>query len=126
MVEDILPQICERFEVGPFMLTQEAFARLAAYNWPGNIRELENVLEKAAVMAEGSLIHAEDIQFEHGQLLARRPSTLKEKLASYEKELLDEAYRQCGGDRRRMADALGLSKTNLFDKIKKYGIGEDN
>lgn len=126
MVEDILPQICERFEVGPFMLTQEAFARLVAYSWPGNIRELENVLEKAAVMAEGSFIHAEDIQFERGQPLASRPSTLKEKLASYEKELLDEAYRQCGGDRRRMADVLGLSKTNLFDKIKKYGIGEDD
>ena len=51
--------------------------------------------------------------------------TLKEKLSEYEKILITEAYERFKGNRREIADFLGISKTNLFEKIHKYGLDEE-
>lgn len=77
IIEDTLPNICERLEIEPLMLTQKALDKMSGYTWPGNIRELENVLEKAAVMAEGSLIREEDVVLENPIAGNRIASTLR-------------------------------------------------
>ena len=95
------------------------------YHWPGNIRELENVLEKAAVMADGQLIREEDVVLGNPLLGNAEEQNLKERLNEYEKKIIKEAYELFDGDRKEMAAFLGISKTNLFEKIHKYGIEEE-
>ena len=89
----------------------------------GNIRELENVLEKAAVMAEDSLIREEDVVLYNPIAGNKIAYSLKERLDDYEKKYwsrhLGNSWRQ-----KENSDFLGLSKTNLFDKIHKYGIND--
>jgi Response regulator containing CheY-like receiver, AAA-type ATPase, and DNA-binding domains len=124
IIEDTLPSICDRLEIEPLMLTQKAIDKMKKYTWPGNIRELENVLEKAAVMAEGSLIREEDINLDNPIAGGNIPQTMKERVEDFEREILNRAFEQFHGDRKQVADFLGVSKTNLFDKIHKYGIKE--
>lgn len=124
IIGDTLPSICQRLETDTLMLTSQAFEKMRAYSWPGNIRELENILEKAVVMADEHFIREEDIVLDNSVDGISCPSTLKEKLAAYEKEIIQAAFIRFNGNRKQMADFLGISKTNLFDKVHKYGIGE--
>lgn len=124
IIEDTLPEICERLDIEPLMMTDEALEKMKPYQWPGNIRELENVLEKAAVLSEGNFIRAEDIVLENSIAGSKLSKTLKEKLRDYEKELIQNAFSQFPGNRRMAAEYLGISKTNLFEKIHQYGIDE--
>lgn len=75
-------------------------------------------------MADEHFIREEDIVLDNSVDGISCPSTLKEKLAAYEKEIIQAAFIRFNGNRKQMADFLGISKTNLFDKVHKYGIGE--
>ena len=122
IIDDTLPPICERLEIDPLMLTNEALTKMKKYNWPGNIRELENVLEKAAVMADEHFIREEDIVLENTVAGFTQIYTLKERMQEYEREIIFQAYEKFNGDRGQMQAYLGISKTNLFEKIHKYHI----
>lgn len=122
IIDDTLPPICERLEIEPLMLTNDALMKMKKYNWPGNIRELENVLEKAAVMADEHFIREEDIVLENSIAGFMQMHTLKERMQEYEREIIYQAYEKFNGDRRQMEEYLGISKTNLFEKIHKYHI----
>ena len=125
IIEDTLPSICERLEIDPLMLTDEALQKMKQYQWPGNIRELENVLEKAAVISEGNFIRAEDVILDNNVAGNQISKNLKEKMRSYEKELIQAAFVQFAGNRKAVAEYLGISKTNLFEKVHQYGIDEN-
>ena len=125
IIEDTLPSICERLEIEPLMLTDEALQKMKQYQWPGNIRELENVLEKAAVISEGNFIRAEDVILDNNVAGNQISKNLKEKMRSYEKELIQAAFVQFAGNRKAVAEYLGISKTNLFEKVHQYGIDEN-
>lgn len=122
IIDDTLPPICERLEIEPLMLTSEALIKMQSYNWPGNIRELENVLEKAAVMADENFIREEDVVLENSIAGFVQKHSLKERMQEYEKEIITQAYEKFNGDRHQMEEYLGISKTNLFEKIHKYNL----
>lgn len=100
-------------------LSGEAFGKLLAYNWPGNIRELENVLENAVALSESELIYAEHIHLEG---TAPAPLTLKERLKREERQILRQTLAQCGGSRVKAMELLGLSKTVFYGKLKEYQL----
>lgn len=122
IIDDTLPDICQRLEIEPLLLTNQALRKMQSYNWPGNIRELENVLEKAAVMADENFIREEDIILENSIAGFTQKHTLKERMQEYEEEIVSQAYEKFNGDRKQMAEYLGISKTNLFEKIHKYNL----
>ena len=124
IIEDTLPAICARLEIEPLMLTDDALQKMKQYQWPGNIRELENVLEKAAVLSEGNFIRADDVILDNHIAGSAITRSLKEKMKLYEKELIQAAFVQFSGNRRLVAEYLGVSKTNLFEKVHQYGIDE--
>ncbi len=100
--------------------TAAALRALAGYNWPGNIRELENSIERAVIFAEGSLIGVEDLPLPEGNALpSGRPF---KKLKEAEKELIVEALHVWEGNRTKAAEALGITRKTLFNKIKEYGL----
>ena len=68
LIDRLMEKIPQKYGVPPRSLSGEAFGKLLAYNWPGNIRELENVLENAVALSESELIYAEHIHLE-----AQRP-----------------------------------------------------
>ena len=109
-------------------LTPAAEQKLSAWHWPGNVRELGNVLERAAILADGSRIDADDVLLEGtGAAMARAGAPAAgggevRPLAEMERDAIERALRSVGGNRRRAAELLGIGERTLYDKLKRYGI----
>jgi transcriptional regulator with GAF, ATPase, and Fis domain len=114
--------------------SDEALRHLAAYSWPGNIRELENMVERIAILSDGESIGIEQIpDFVRGSQQPRMPQLEDFVLPSlgvdfnalvddYENKLIATALSQTGGNKKAAAKLLGLNRTTLVEKIKKKGL----
>ncbi len=111
-------------------ISDEAMIKLKEYNWPGNIRELENVIQRAIVLSQSSLIsleHLPQLQLaksneEEQEFNSVVDLNLKEKLNALEKSLIIEALRRSNGNRSKAAEILGINRRLLFTKINQYDI----
>lgn len=132
IVTDLLPEICDRLGVSQQVISAEALKKMQKYDWPGNIRELENVIEKACILSDGHVILPADIELspdseieENGPDSSRDENhTLHARKDAFEKEVIESTLKTFGGSRTKTADYLGIGKTSLFEKMKKYGISE--
>jgi Nif-specific regulatory protein len=113
--------------------SQDALKILATYNWPGNIRELENEVKRALVLANGKEIEVKDLSdnIREERLEVAQGSSesvggdkqlLKDRVTTLEIQMIREAMSQTEGDRRRAAKMLGLSHQGLINKLKRYGL----
>nr|WP_240490212.1 sigma-54 dependent transcriptional regulator [Planctopirus hydrillae] len=112
--------------------SEQALSAMARYRWPGNVRELVNVVERAVVLCKGSVIGLQDLpenmrRDEPAALLGvvtnvSAGSSLKTALASPEKQLIIDALESHGWNRQLTAEALGINRTTLYKKMKKFGI----
>lgn len=114
--------------------SNESLRTLASYNWPGNIRELENLVERIAILSESDEIQAEQLP-EYLSQVIRLPSSPVFDMAlpqigvdfnalvdDYENKLITTALSQTGGNKKAAAKLLGLNRTTLVEKIKKKGL----
>ncbi|MCZ6758888.1 MAG: sigma-54 dependent transcriptional regulator [Gemmatimonadetes bacterium] len=105
-------------------LHPKALAAIKKSEWPGNVRQLENAIERAVVLCEGDLISAEDVVPSVMPKAAEGgAATLKEAIDAAERRTIEVALAQCGGSRRAAAERLGISVRSLFYKLKAHGIG---
>lgn len=125
----ILGQIADRWGLPPLSLESAAMHRLAGYHFPGNVRELENILERAAVMVDGPVIDADALEFpergpaqRNGALAVNDSVGLDDQLAEQERAALEAALAKTGGNRTAAARLLGLSFRQLRYRLKKLGI----
>lgn len=118
LIDHLMEKIIRKYGMSKKVLSGEAVNRLLAYDWPGNIRELENVLESALVLSESDIIYAEHIRLEQSP----RRMTLRERLRQEEEKIIRQTLAQCGGSRVRAMEELGLSKTVFYGKLKEYQI----
>lgn len=98
-----------------------AFDKLKKYPWPGNIRELEHVIEKTVILVDNKLLNADDFQFHtpiKNNLSKRKVFSLEEN----EKIIIRDAMRECNGNMSDTADRLGITRATLYRKIKKYDL----
>ena len=107
--------------------TDEAMERLERYSWPGNIREIENVVERATLLSKGKFVGPDDLPESTKQEPARevegyRPMSLKEALAGPEKDIIRRALEANHWNRQATAKALQINRTTLFKKMKHYGL----
>ena len=134
-LDALLAYFLERFrragENTPRRLSPEAREALAAYSWPGNIRELKNFVERVTIMAEGELITADTVRRYLTMHEEREPDEayrgfeamkLAEARDEFEREFLLRKLEELGGNISRASEALGITPSNLHNKIKKYGI----
>ena len=127
--EDIVP-LAERF-IGQFAekyhrpltgLDDSAKAVLEGGRWSGNIRELQNCIEKAVILSEGTTLTAKDIQLEQAKAGVPAAGTLKEVSDAEEEILVREAVLRSNGNISAAAKMLGISRPTLYAKMKKYGL----
>lgn len=114
---------------------EQAMQALQRYNWPGNVRELVNVVERAIVLTKGEFISVADLPEHlrhessdvHGTVnrLAGNPN-LKSALADPERQIILDALEQNGWNRQDTAKLLGINRTTLYKKMKKYDITYEN
>jgi transcriptional regulator with PAS, ATPase and Fis domain len=100
-------------------LTPEAMEALRRHGWPGNVRELRNVLERAVIMADGAFIGAE-----HLCLRAARTVPLSSitDLETLERKAIERAMRDADGNKVRAAKQLGISRMQLYTRLRKFGF----
>lgn len=130
LVHHFLEQHRERLGVKVETVSPDAMEVLLSYSWPGNIRELENLLERLAVLSEGTKIRLEDLpedirhpnperapmEFSDDDLSVKRHG------AELEKVLIQRAMERTGGNKTQAADLLELSPRALRYKIRDYGL----
>jgi DNA-binding NtrC family response regulator len=107
--------------------TDEAIAALEAYHWPGNIRELQNVVERAVLLGKGEQIAVSDLPrdiLSGGNMVVASigNKTLKEALEEPERQIILDVLESNNWNRNATADTLGVNRTTLYKKMKKLGL----
>ncbi|MCB0261532.1 MAG: sigma-54 dependent transcriptional regulator [Calditrichia bacterium] len=105
--------------------SKEALDLLMKYDYPGNVRELENIIEQAVVLSRGELITSDDLPLTVQEKQSEQELStgdLEERVAAYEQKLIQQALDKTGGVQTKAAELLGLSERNLRYKLKKHGM----
>lgn len=102
-------------------ITPSAMKALGSYTWPGNIRELRNVLERAVLLSEGRPISPKQLQFVGEEIAVGQPKHNK-SMEEIEREHIRQILRQENWKVKEAAKCLGMSKSSLYNKIKQYGL----
>jgi len=100
----------------------EAMRLLLDHHWPGNVRELENSIEHATVLAKGKYIEISDLPTTLLQAGAEIPTVSNRTIVENERQLLIDVLEECGWNKKETARRLGISRSALYGKIKRYQI----
>jgi two-component system NtrC family response regulator len=106
-------------------VSREAMDLLLKYDYPGNVRELENLMHRAMVLARGSLLSTTDFPIHVSQLKGENrdaPASFVDRVTEFERALIVDALERAGGIQTRAAALLGMSERHLRYKLKKYDI----
>jgi two-component system response regulator HydG len=105
-------------------ISSQAMRLILRYPWPGNVRELENVMEQAVIMARGDRLLPGDLP---DKLLEPSPKTTPEKdMWSHERDLLVQTLDECGWNKKLAAEKLGIGRSTLYSKLKRYNLQQQN
>jgi len=144
LLEHFIQLFCKKRKRKPFRFSHEALQCLLGYHWNGNVRELENLIERLAILTNNDIINISDLpeKFLDEQTLRTSKSRqilsiqnlltdtpfpetgcdLNEIISNIEKRLINEALSKSGGVKSKAAMLLGLNRTTLIEKIKKMGM----
>ena len=137
LAQRFLEQVTTRLGLEKRQLGDAALARLVRHGWPGNVRELANVIEQAAVLAPGSVIEEADLRL-GGEPLAAGGSVDPETaglcfsdakrsaVERFERRYLLDALRRSGGNISRAAEAMGMVRQSLQQKIRELGLRDED
>ncbi|MCU0304865.1 MAG: sigma-54 dependent transcriptional regulator [Thermoanaerobaculales bacterium] len=101
---------------------QDALDLLVDHGWPGNVRQLENVVERAVILRKAGLVQPSDLPPE---LAAAPLSGSGRSLEELERAHILQLLEECGGNRSRVARILGISRRTVHRKLRQYGLGEE-
>jgi two-component system NtrC family response regulator/two-component system response regulator FlrC len=116
IADKILFQNCEKYGFDQKSFSNEAKEELLAYSWPGNIRELISVVERATILSEGDAITPDEL------FLESRGLKKNKDIKTMEKELIKEVLDSCDNHYTRASELLGMSQETLEQKIKTYNL----
>ena len=101
-------------------LDSKAKERIAAYNWPGNLRELNNVMKRATLLASGKYIGVTELEQSMAHIQPQAPTTLHDE--ETELQRIEAALKAAGGNKSKAAQLLAVDRKTLYNKMKKDGI----
>jgi two-component system response regulator HydG len=118
---------CERFGKPTRGLSQEALDEMLSYDWPGNIRELQNVIERSVILSEGPEIGSDHFPKDLTEPRVNVQNILQEQptLDELEKRYILETLRACNNNKVLTCERLGISTTTLWRKLKQYGVDQE-
>lgn len=123
LVELFLARFAEKYHREVKSIDDEALQLLQRCQWKGNIRELQNCIEKAVILSEGERIQAKDLQINPVDLKdATDLSANQESLENAEEKVIRAAMKKYNGNLSLVAKALNISRPTLYNRLKKYGI----
>jgi two-component system response regulator AtoC len=120
LAEALLAGISANLGRPALRLDDEAKKRIAAAAWPGNVRELTNTLERAAILADGTVIRGADLQLRDTAVHAE--PTDSRTMQDIERDAIRRALDEVGGNRRLAAERLGIGVRTLYEKLKRYDL----
>jgi transcriptional regulator with PAS, ATPase and Fis domain len=125
-VEDIIPlaeiflkHYSEKYGRDIDGITSKATEQMIAYQWNGNIRELQNTMEKAVILCDERMIQPQHLQLQSYTSTVSQPITTLEDL---ERKTIADAIHTCNGNLSVVAQKLGITRQTLYNKIKRYGL----
>jgi DNA-binding NtrC family response regulator len=128
LAESLVRRLARKYRWPHLALSPDAVRWLCAQPWPGNVRELQNVLARAAILAHGRPVLPDDLR-RVGRPSGEAPSaapapsfSLQEVPAETERRVIVQALVETGWNRTRAAQLLGMSRRQLFDKVRQYGL----
>lgn len=127
LTDHFIKKLSHELKIPNLKITAKAKQQLVEYNWPGNIREFENAVERAAVLCEQSQIEASDLPFltntkTDSMQLPDEISDLNHALGTVEKQLIERAMEKTRGVKTEAARMLGVKTSALYYKLEKYGL----
>ena len=121
LVDHFLGLYCKKNGRARLSVRRDALERLVEYGWPGNVRQLENVMERASVLAKGPELTVADLPTEIAQAPPAEPAALAfavgTPLVEVEQRLIQETLRHTGGDKTLAAQLLGISARTIYRKL---------
>jgi two-component system response regulator AtoC len=125
LADAFLAEASKRTRAAPVRLRTDAGRMLREYHWPGNVRQLRNVLEAALTFAPGDEIRREDLPLDirrssEGRELIRSAAERGLTLADLERDYIFEILRRAGGNKTRAAELLGLPRRTLYRRLEEY------
>ena len=126
LVNHFIQEKCQRMGRSVPSVGPETMDKLSGYSWPGNIRELENFLERLLIFTEGDEIHAQQVYFENGRRkTAVKNGKLNDVMEQTEQELIREALQWARGVKQKAARKLGVKTSTLYYKMDKYKLFDE-
>lgn len=129
LIDHFIKKFSKQNNKSSLEVSKEARELLLRYPYPGNVRELENLVERAVVLSRGPLITSRDLPFHLKDSVGESPDvilpsnqTLPEQLEKLERHLIEQALKEMGGVQTRAAEKLGISERVLRYKLQKYGL----
>jgi len=141
LIGHFMKTICEKYQIPPKDISKETVAEMMEYSWPGNIRELVNVMERLITLVDGQGIYLDDFRryflessktetaitkdYQAVEIPIEHPAsldTLKRSGQQREKELLIQALKEEKGNKTRAAQKLGISRATLYNKLKEFSL----
>src|SRR5258706_1839971 len=136
LAHHFVEKICRQEDIPRRRLAPETLSRLATYSWPGNVRQLENAIERAiALSGEREMLYPSDFVLQAGvprRSLQSVPAAIpmpetgldfEQTVGGIERQILEDALRKAGGNKTAAAGMLGLKRTTLAAKLKSFEVG---
>ena len=117
IANNVLAENCEKYAFEAKNFDDDAQAALLSYQWPGNIRELVSVVERATILSEGNAITPDELFLDSRQQ--------EKSITQMEEELIEEVLNSYDMDLKKSAEILGMTQNNLEKKIQKYNINNE-
>ncbi|NLX67020.1 MAG: sigma-54-dependent Fis family transcriptional regulator [Bacteroidales bacterium] len=119
LADHFLERYSKKYKKDIRNISVPAMKKLREYNWPGNVRELQHAIERAVILASGFTLTSDDFILK--ATASRKSKAENLNLDQLEKEAIEKALRQSGGNMNRAAELLGISRFTLYRKIEKLG-----
>ena len=130
LVESLLAQMAPGGK--PPKLAADAMTKLKDHVWPGNVRELRNTLQRALVFSRGGEIGPQHVVFtplssvpDDDELPRAQSAAGRNQIEESERDAILAALRRCNGNRKEAAQQLGIARSTLFEKLRRYGIADE-